>query len=76
MGFDQKAPRWRTCRRCGKLVNCTSNWGIRWVEKGTYRVATWRERDRPYDLLALALIHTDVHELACAKRAKEPVRWV
>ena len=73
MGFDQLAPKWRTCGRCGRMVNCTSNHGVRNVEKGSYRVVTAYERARHrYG----QYIRCDAHELACAKKAHVPVEWV
>jgi len=73
MGFDRLAPKWRTCRRCGRRVNITSNRGVRWVEEGTRDVVAYSERHRRrHDKFT----RTDVHELACSKRAGELPTWI
>ena len=73
MGFDRHAPQHRTCDRCGRRVNITSNLCVRYVEEGTRNVVNWYARKRKR---FGTLTRTDVHELSCSKRAGDLPTWI
>ena len=73
MGYDQLAPKWRTCQRCGRELRITGNRGARWVEADSYVVVPAGDRRlKPW----LTVIRSDVHEIACSKAAGVPVEHV